>query len=300
MGCGVLVAVSAPIRADNRHDYTETGKVISVDASRGVVYGVETADKIYEMLCRGNSKFYFGHPRCQVGGKAIARDDTVRFRIDGDMAFISAGGDGEARLAILSTELKVLPPIAAGPTVGGESGVVLGKGMEMSIASGVPVSPISPASSGSDSSSGMASGPVIAVPVTGGPPVPVIPVAPSAGGTVTGVPVTGGAPVTAVPVTPISTGGGSGAGVSAATPASAPIWIHFLRVQTSGHVYDLACASKTCTLKRRQVQLGDSLTIRIEKKKAVLFWPGPGSGGEQKFAILRVRNVDDAAGTPPH
>jgi hypothetical protein len=145
-------------------------------------------------------------------------------------------------------------------------------------------------------------GPVTAIPVPGGPPVQVIPTGPVSGGVITGTPTTGGAPVTAIPTGPVT-----GIPVANASPpmTAGPVsggaaWVHFLRVQTASHVYDLACTSKSCSLNDRQIQLGDLLAIRLKKKVAYLSWLTPGKSSEGKFQVLDVRNIGQVPAPPPH
>jgi hypothetical protein len=276
--CGTFLALVLPVQADSQHDFPELGTVISVAIDRGHVYTIETGDKVYQMLCMMKA-FQFTPPQCKIAGNPIIVNDTVHFRRDGDVAYLSDGGNGEEKLLILSTELKVLSPLPlSSGLAAGERGAVLGIGMQLdrSRHSAAP-------------NNDTPSGPVIAIPVTGGPPVQVIPAAPPNGGVVTGTPVTGGAPVTAIPVTPMS------------SPArSASAWIHFVRLQTAGRVYDLACPSKSCSLKKGPIQLGDQLAIRVQKKFAYLSLPVPGPTSEQKFEILAVRSIDDPPGIPAH
>ena len=253
-------------------------------------------------------------PLCEVSGKPIVVKDTVQFRIededDAAVAYIPARGNKEERLRIVSTELKVLPPLPAttNPSVG-ESCAVLGNGMDLvqsqySIDLGSPPAFSDVPATVTDNSPAMPTGPVMAIPVTGGPPVPVIATGPVTGGVMTGIPVTGGVPVTAIPVAPVP-GTTTVAtalldrSVSAypnsttSTTFTASEWDPFLRVQTAGKIYKLTCSVKECWLKYREPQLGDLLTIRIKNGVAYLSWQPPGPKGEQKFAILSVDNVDE-------
>lgn len=277
--CGAFLAAVPPISADSKHDYTETGRVISATADHGHVYTIETGDKIYRMLCM-IKLFHSTPPQCKIAGKPIVVNDTVRFRRDDDTAYIPNTDNSEERLLILSTELKVLSPLPAGASLSaGEHGAVLGMGVQ-----------VDKSQNRVGTGSTIPSGPVLATPVTGGPPVVVIPTGPAGGGgVITGTPVTGGPPITAIPVTPITSYMGG----------QQAVWAHFLRLQTSDRVYDLACPSKSCSLKSGAIQLGDVLSIRIEKKYAYLSLPVPGPSSEQRFAILAVRNVDDPPEIPP-
>ena len=319
---GVLAA-----HADNQHDYPESGMVISATVDQGYVYTIETGDKVYQMVCAAGMFTHVNSRPCTMAGRPIVVNDTVHFRVDGDTARMPGGEDAEEKFILLATELKILPPVPVSTVAVGDCGVVLGTGVQMhdAPASGnlqaplhIPPRPPSPPppSAASTTASGtnpvIPTAPVTAIPVTGGPPVLVMPSAPSTGGVVTGVPVTGGRPVTAIPTGPV-TGvpiGAASAAPASSAPAPSPVsssgpasvgpeWIHFLRVQTDGRVYDLGCI-KTCSLKDRAIQLGDVVAIRIEKTFAYLSWPTPGTDSERKFEILDVRGIDDPSPVPPH
>lgn len=305
-----------PLQADSKRDYPETGTVISATTDQGDVYRIETGAKIYQMECIKAGMFQATPPRCEISGKPIAISDTVHFRLEDDTAYIPASGDHEEKLHILSTELKSLPPLPATTNVSaGESCAVLGFGMDL-VTSQYSVKVASPValSSGTATASGnspvIPTGPVMAIPVTGGPPVLVNSTGPVTGGMITGMPVTGGAPVTAIPVGPVSgipIGGppsDDGVIANANSTTSRTIseseWVPFLRVQTAGQVYKLACASKPCWLKGRAPQLGDLLTIQVQEKVAYLSWQPPDPKGKQKFTILSVKNIDEPQAAPLH
>ena len=280
--CSAVLAGVLPLQADSKHDYPETGTVISVDGDHGDVYEVETGGKIYQMACIAARMLQSTPPQCELSGKPIAIKDTVQFRLeqddDEDFAYMSASGNKEEKLLILSTELKVLPPLpATANSLAGESCAVLARGKDLveSTYSVINSSPVTPA------------GPVLATPVTGGPPVLVTPAGTDTGGVITGMPVTGGPPVTAIPVAPVM--GTSSGGTSTVTESE---WVPFLRVQTASHVYKLACQSKECWLKDQAPQLGNLLSIRSKNWAAYLSWQPPGPKGEQKFAIRSVDGVN--------
>ena len=306
--CAALLGAVLPVSAQGQPTYPEEGTVISATVEHGHIYTIETADKILKGLCVSLNPFRQAPPVCDAGGRPMAVNDRVHFRRDGDMAYMPGNASAEQRLVILSTELKILPALPDTAAMAPESGAVLGLGLEARTSrysvSSAP-SPNVPNTTPASASPRMPAGPVTAIPVTGGPPLQVIPTGPVNNGPVTGVPVTGGPPVTAVPVTPVAAsqaGSTSGSGVSnspitAASAVEGSHWIHFVRVQTAAHVYDLACSSKSCSLEHSPLQLGDLLTIRIEKKSAYLSRAG---ASEQKFEILAVRSVDDAPGVPPH
>jgi len=134
--CGTFLAGVLPLRSEGKHVYPETGIVISAVADYGDVYTIETGDKIYRMECIAARMLQSTPPLCETAGRPINAKDTVDFRIeseddDENFAYIPDSGNHEERLRILSTELKVLPPLpaAANPPVG-ESCAVLGDGMD--------------------------------------------------------------------------------------------------------------------------------------------------------------------------
>lgn len=318
VGSAFLAGV-VPLQAGSKHNYPETGTVISATTDHGDVYKIETGDKIYQMECGNASVLQSIPPQCDISGKPIAVKDTVHFRIededDEDLAYIPARGNHEEELRILSTELKVLPPLPAASNLSaGESCAVLGRGMDL-VVSQYPIDSASPFAlnsvppTASASSPVSSSGPVLAIPVTGGPPVLVMANGSSGGSVVTGVPVTGGPPITAISVAPVAstpTGGtawpnnGGIANLNSATSTTVTEseWVHFMRVQTAGHVYKLACPAKECWLKNRAPLLGNLLSIRIQEGLAYLAWQPPGPKGEQKFPILSVDNNAEPAAAP--
>jgi hypothetical protein len=316
-----FLAGAVPLQAGNKHDYPETGTVISAITDHGDVYKIDTGDKIYQMEC-GNASARQAIPRqCDIAGKPIAVKDTVHFRIedeeDEDVAYMPARGNHEERLRIVSTELNVLPPLPAttNPSAG-ESCAVLGRGMDLVESQSTFDWPSSTAHTSepptaSGTSTGTSTGPVMAIPATGGPPVLMTTIGSSSGSIVTGVPVTGGPPITAISLAPNS--GASIGGTEPpidngiATPSSTTSitfneseWVPFLRVQTAGYVYKLACQVKECWLKNRAPLLGNLLTIRIQDGVAHLAWQPPGPKGEQKFPILSLSKVDKPAAAPSH
>jgi hypothetical protein len=311
--CSAILMGAHPLKADTGHNYTETGMVISVTADHGEVYKIETADKIYRMECTKAKVLQSTPPACEVAGRPIAVKDAIQFRFDDEdsgVAYIPASGKSEGKLLILSTELKVLPPLpATASTSAGESCAVLATGrdqiqVQIILGGSAPAfsMPPGPSSAGGDSPV-IPSGPVTAIPVTGGPPVQVIANAPVSGGIVTGTPVTGGAPIVAVPVAPVTgtsagatapiTSGSSFAGDSGGGIAiNSTEWLPYLRLQTSNHVYKLSCQSNFCWIENQAPQLGDLLTLRLQGKVAYVSWQSGGPKGEQKFAIVSVDGVD--------
>ncbi|MGA3373795.1 MAG: hypothetical protein ABSC48_18780 [Terracidiphilus sp.] len=238
-------------------------------------------------------------PECKIDDKPIADGDTVQFRVDGDWAYMPAAKGGEEGLRILTTELKVIPPLPApaagesgkGAIPGGERAMVIGAGMHIrgqrpAAWSADPSSVKSSLRAGYGGGPAMATGPVMAIPVTGGPPVIVMPIGPVGAGTVTGVPLTGGPPVVGMPV--------GGAGATHGGGGGPPPWVHLSRVQAGAKIYQLECSAKPCEVEGKQIELGDTLAIRVEKKWAYVT-SGPESGAkEQKLRILS-ETEDDAA-----
>jgi len=294
---GLVVALflaASPAGAGTPHNYDKSGTVISVSRDVVPIYRIESGDSMYTMACVRVQSFHFGSPQCDWNGRRIAVDNQIRFRIEGDFAYMPVGADREERLLIEMTETKLLPPL---PPVqpGLEAGVVLGLGVTTEEHRYV-IPPASQPATSASSSGSMA--PVVAVPVTGGSPVVVIPTSPASGGVVTGVPATGGAPITAIPVTPTDSGASSAAPPpSASAGTTTTQWVHILRVQTASHVYDLACSGHVCALDGNHMQFGDPLALRVKGK-----WAYVSSAGilhEQRFAILAVRDLNEPASNSP-
>jgi len=287
----MILAVAIPAHADGKHDYPKTGTVISITTNQGVVYKIDTGDKIYELRCIKSRIFQATPPQCAVSQRPIAVKDTLHFRLDEDedetpTAYIPATGNNEEKLLVLSTELKVptaLPAAATSPSAR-QHCAVRGTGMDLVERPSYWVGETSPA---------IPFGPVTAIPVTGGPPVQVIATAPVGAGVITGVTTSGGAPVTAIPVAPIS----GASSTSTPTVIVETEWVPFMRVQTADYIYKLACESNPCWLKDRAPQLGDQLMIRVHER-AYLSWLPPGPKGEQKFRILSMEDIDEPAAAP--
>jgi hypothetical protein len=301
--------------------YNVSGSVLSAISKHGHYYQVATDSRIYLLMCTKVKTFQLGEPECKIGDKPIATGDAVHFRIDGDWAYMPPISQGdEEKLRILTTELKVIPalPASASPANASpanapangngsnptpEPGIVIGTGVHVkgqhgvgwSTAPGLPSSPVTTASAATPV---MATAPVMAVPVTGGAPVMVMPTGPTTGGVVTGVPVTGGAPITAIPTAPVMgvpVAGAPAGGGMVMVGGGAPQWVHVLRIQTAGKIYQLECSGKPCALTNKEIGLGDTLALRVDKKHAYLSSDAQNSGAEQEFKIL---NVTDSGSTP--
>lgn len=298
--------------------YNLSGSVLSAISKHGHFYQVATDSRIYLLMCAKAA--IFGAPECKIGDKLIAQGDTLRFRIDGDWAYtplVAAGA--EDKLRILTTELKVVPPlpVPAGPTPASpftaspgkektstptsEPAIVIGTGLHVKgqHGAGWSTTPVTPGvTTASAATPVMATAPVTAVPVTGGAPVVIMPTAPTTGVVVTGVPVTGGAPITAIPTAPVMgvpTGGAPAAGGPVMMGGGgAPIWVHVLRIQTAGKIYQLECSKKPCALANQEIALGDTLTLRVDKKHAYLSAGPQNSGPEQELKILSVTESGSA------
>ena len=312
-----ILTLALASKADDKPTdrYTETGSVLSTVSKHGHFYQIATDSKIYLLLCTKVKALQFGEPECKAGGKPIATGDTIYFRIDGDWAYMPplSGEFDEEKLRILATELKVTPPLPAAPAGSAapsgtaansttESGVVVGTGTHVkgqkgggswstartlsapAIATASPATPV------------MATAPITAVPVTGGAPVTVMPVGPTTGGVVTGVPVTGGPPITAIPTAPVTgvpVGGPPAGGGMVVGGRAVPQWVHILRIQTAGKIYQLECSSKPCALANKEIALGDALTLRIDNKKhAFLSSTSQGSPAEQEYKLLEVTDLE--------
>jgi hypothetical protein len=72
-------------------------------------------------------------------------------------------------------------------------------------------------------------------------------------------------------------GGGGGA---------PPPWVHVLRVQAGGKLYQLECSRDAFEMDKKKVDLGDTLTLRFEKKWAYVSSGQSGGEKEQKLRIL--------------
>jgi len=271
-----VLSLVLPALADDppATDYNETGTVLSTVDKHGHYYQVATDSLIFLFLCTKVKGFQFGSPECKIGDKPIAKNDVVHFRIEGDWAYMPlASPSTEEKLRIMATELKVTPPLPHAPPASSdkkskatpEPGVIIGTGMQVRGQHGgswstVPAAP---------ANSSMPSGPVVAIPVTGGAPVVVTPVSPAAGGVVTGIPVSGGPPIVGVPVSGTPTGGAApGGGV--VLGGGAPQWEHIMRVQTATDIYEMECSAKPCKIAGKEVSLGDTVAFRADKKWAYI------------------------------
>jgi len=301
--------------------YNQSGSVLSALSKHGHFYQVATDSRIYLLMCAHVKAIEFGEPECKLGDKPIATGDTVHFRLDGDWAYMPLpAADAEEKLRILTTELKVIPalPAPASPDNASpahaspanqpnsnpptEPGIVIGTGMQVKGQHGVgwsttPTAVASPITTASAATPVMATGPVTAIPVTGGAPVVVMPTAPTTGGVVTGVPVTGGAPITAIPTAPVMgvpVAGPPNGGAHIVMGGSAPQWVHVLRIQTAGKIYQLECSSKPCMVANKEIGLGDTLAFRVDKKHAYLCSDPRTPGVEQEFKILGMTDIGSA------
>jgi hypothetical protein len=297
--CAVLSTFLLPARAKEKqpNDYPLSGKVLSTSAKGPHSYQLETESKIYLLLCEKVKGLHFGLPECKVGDKPIMTGDTIQFRDDGDWAYVAAAKGAEDGLRILTVELKVLPPAPApaGKGSGDEPGMVIGAGMHIlgqkKVAWSTDPSSVKASSirgGGYTSAPAMATGPVMAIPVTGGAPVLVTAVSP-VGGVVTGIPVTGGPPIVGVPIGGAAHGGAVGGG--------APPWVHLLRIRAGNTIFSLECSAKPCEIDKKPIVLGDTLTVRAEKKWAYVSF-GNGGGKEQKLRILGESEEDDTPTAP--
>jgi hypothetical protein len=133
---GVLLAAAALLvltpgaEAKKRPEanYDLSGNVLSYDHD-GQIYRVATDRLVFTMTCDKVKKIQFHDPQCSVNGRPIVVGDTVRFRMNGDQAYLPPmSGSMEQELQILFTELKT-PPEMPGPSADGVvRGVVLGEG----------------------------------------------------------------------------------------------------------------------------------------------------------------------------
>ncbi len=279
--------------------YNVSGSVLSAISKHGHFYQVATDSRVYLLMCTKVKTFQLGEPECKIGDKPLAAGDTVHFRVDGDWAYMPPVSEGtEEKLRVLTTELKVRPPLPASTSTTSEKpanptsepGIVIGTGLHVKGQHGVGWSTAPTSAVASPVTTASAATPVLAVPVTGGAPVIVMPTSPTTGGVVTGVPVTGGAPIVAIPVAGAPASGGTvtmGGG-------GAPQWVHILRIQSAGKIYQLECSRKPCMLANKEIGLGDTLSLRADKKHAYLSAEPRNSGTEQEFKILSVTEVGSA------
>jgi hypothetical protein len=325
-----ITSYAAQSPADNKpaDKYNVSGSVLSAISKHGHFYQVATDSRIYLLMCTKVRTFELGEPECKIGDKPIAAGDTVHFRIDGDWAYMPLTSEGaEEKLRILTTEMKVIPALPAtasaanaspasappgnekGSNPTSEPGIVIGTGLHVKGQHGVgwstaPTSAVaSPVTTASAATPVMATAPVTAIPVTGGAPVVIMPTAPTTGGVVTGVPVTGGAPITAIPTAPVSgvpAGGAHPGGGTVMMGGSAPQWVHVLRIQTAGKIYQLECSGKPCMLANKEIALGDTLALRVDKKHAYLSSDPRSSGAEQEFKILSVTETGSVPDSKQH
>ena len=304
----ILAGVVQSLADDKPVDrYNVSGSVLSAISKRGHFYQVATENRIYMLMCTRARPLGLGMLDCRIGDKPIAAGDTVKFRVDGDWAYMPViGQEAEDKLRILTTELKTTPVVPTSTPLGNtssantkgskatpEPGIVIGTGMHVKGQKGAGWSTTpgfgvaSSAARASAAAPGIAMGPVVAVPVTGGAPVVMMPTGPAMGGVVTGVPVTGGAPITGIPVS-----GAPGAGGAVMMGGGGPPpWVHVLRIQTAGKIYQLECSRKPCMLENKEIGLGDSLALRVDKKHAYLSGDPRSSGAEEKLKILSVTDV---------
>ena len=316
---------SIPAHADDQptNKYPETGAVLSTASDGGHFYQVSTESRVYLLLCNKVKTFHLGPPECRVGDKPIAASDIIHFRIDGDWAYMAPVAEGmEEKLRVLTTELRVIPPMPlASPKPKDEASkqeleqkskqkpkqepvpaVAIGSGMQVKGQHGVGWSTTPSRIGGLTTASGatpvIATGPVTAIPVTGGAPVLVVPTGPTTGGVITGVPVTGGAPITAIPTAPVMGfpvgGAPAGGGVLMMGARHAPQWVHVIRVQTADKIFQLECSRKPCSMGNKEIALGEALSLRADKKHAYLSDPA-GSVAEQEYKILGVTDVGAAS-----
>jgi hypothetical protein len=277
------------------NDYPMSGKVLAVSSKGAHSYQVETDSRVYLMMCEKTKGIHMGLPECKIDDRPIAAGDTVQFRVDGDWAYMPAAKGAEEGLRILTTELKVIPPLPTqaapessnGSNPGGERGMVIGTGMHIRGQKkvGWSTDPSSVKRPVYNAGSPASMAPVMAIPVTGGPPVMMMPTAPSSGAFVTGIPVTGGPPVMGTRVGGPAGGGGGG---------GPPPWVHLLRVRAGENIYVLECSAKPCEVDNKPIELGDTLVIRAEKKSAYVSSGPESSGKEQKFRILSETEEDKA------
>lgn len=124
----LVLAPRAEAKKKGAANYDLSGSVLSYDHD-GQVYRFATEKLVYTLTCDKVKKLQFRDPQCRVNGRPIVVGDSVRFRIDGDQAYLPpASGSSEQEMQILFTELKTPPPMSDSTVDGVVRGVVLGDG----------------------------------------------------------------------------------------------------------------------------------------------------------------------------
>lgn len=324
----ILASCLSPLWAKEKPvpEYPMSGKVLASSAKGAHSYQIATDSKLYLMMCERVGGFHWGMAECKVNDKPIAIGDKIQFRIDGDKAFVP-DLKGEQELRVLTTEFKVIPPVTplsadeSSKDTKGERAQVIGTGMHIagqkmvgwsttpsafnrpSFGGGAMGMAMPGMAMATASAPVMASGPVLATPVTGGAPVMMMPTGPVGGGMVMGVPLSGGAPVMGIPTAPVMgvPFGGAPMGAAHAGPAMGgggpPPWVHILRVRAGESIYVLECSTKPCEADKKPIELGDTLRIRAEKKWAFISTEANSGGKEAKFRILNETEDEPASDT---
>jgi len=128
VAAGLLALTPAEAKKKVAAVYDLSGSVLFHDHD-GQVYRFATDRLIFTLTCDKVRKVQFHDPQCMVNGRPIVVGNTVRFRIDGDQAYLPpVKGATEQELQILFTELKTPPAISPSPVDGVARGVVLGAG----------------------------------------------------------------------------------------------------------------------------------------------------------------------------
>jgi hypothetical protein len=306
LGIPLLILLPIASLAAPAYNYPLTGTVLEAKTilGRAHAYKIETDTSIYKLLCYRHALMVALPAECTVNGKPLATGDEVHLRTDGKTIFLEAGNNKEHQLSILLEEAKILPPLLAPSGVAGEGAVLLARGLELSsqsVAQSTP-SPVFPTPVSSTST--IPSGPVIAIPATGGAPVLVTPTSPVTGGVVTGINTATGQPVTGISTSPINTSSSTSPSLfGSASSSSGPAWMAVLYLQTESHIYKVACAAWSCAGVGHQLALGDLLVARISGKWAyVSSASASGQNGkmkESKFRVLSVTSADDAPSSQP-
>ena len=310
--CSAFALYFQPSWAENEHtrDYSFSGKVISSSAEGMHSYQVATDSKVYQLMCARSKGIHFGLPECKIDGQPIVAGNAFQFRVDGDWVYLPDGKGSEVSLLILSVEFKTPPSVSSNIAAEGSQdtssntrGIVIGEGMHILGQSGFGWSnshagmPSASIASPGISSPVIATAPVMATPVTGGAPVMMVPSAPVSGGIVTGTPVTGGAPVVGVAASPVIGVPMSGPPAVATAPSGVagmpqgPRWVHFLSIQNGKTISTYDCYAKSCEVQGKQIELGDALNIRTDKKWA---YATSTTGSGEKELRLRIVNEAEA------
>jgi len=286
-----LVAQFKPART-----YDQTGTITAV-LWKGRAFQLTTNDRIYVISCTAQPHlFQVELPSCKNSeNKPYAVGGTVHFRVEGGFAYVPLPKGKEETFEIENADLKTFPSLP--PANVNDQSVLQGveRAIVVSIRAqreGTYSSNTATASSSVSAAPSSSTGPVIAAPVTGGPPQVIIPTGSSSGGMVTGVPVSGGPPITGISMSPAPVSASSSAsGDLFPTTSRWPTLTRIVRIQASDKVYDLVCPWNSCVLAGRAMELGDIVSFRKDARWVYF--------GSDQYQILKVMDLATASPSFP-